>query len=149
MSSRRILRVRGRKGGTHIVPLLASMALVVITACGRSPAAPSSPYAGAWSGGIDDSVVGRGTLEVTLTDSANLEGSWLAIVAGTRLSGSISLVAAPAGTTERQFALSCGSPPAGGSMIFMTPLDGAMLQGRYLSFGCGRLSGGTARLTRR
>lgn len=153
MCSTRILKAsspcKSGNGATRIVPLLPLVAVIAITACGRSPAAPSSPYAGRWSGVIDDSVAGRGTLEITLTDTANLEGRWSASVSATTLSGSIALVAAPPGTAERQFALSCGGPPAGGSIVFMTPLDTVTLQGRYLAFGCGRLSEGTARLTHR
>lgn len=127
---------------TILVVLLVSGA-----ACG-SPSAPSDPYVGTWSGVIEDGVAGGGSLQFTLSDTANLAGSWRATVSGTSLTGSISLLPAVEGSA-RQLGLTCGSAPSGGAVLFTPSLNGTTLQGSYLAFGCGNLTRGMARLTRR
>jgi hypothetical protein len=79
----------------------------------------------------------------------NLAGSWTAEIAGAALGGSVSLAPVFAGDPSKRFALTCGSAPLGGSILFMPSLEGSTLQGRYLGLACGSVTQGTARLTRR
>lgn len=147
MSSTRILRTRVAECRTAVAAL--GLALVLSAACGGGPAAPSDPYAGVWTGTLQDDQMGSARLTITLSDTVNLAGSWTADVLGTALSGSVSLVPAFAGDPARRFALTCGTAPAGGSILFTPSLEGSTLQGPYLGLGCGSLTRGTARLSRR
>lgn len=128
---------------------LCAVALTLSTACGRSSVEPSDPYAGGWTGTLQDDQMGSGRLTITLSDTVNLAGSWTAEVGGTALSGSMSLSPSFAGDPTRRFAMTCGTAPPGGSVLFTPSLEGSMLQGPYLGLGCGNLTRGTARLTRR
>lgn len=110
---------------------------------------PSNPYVGSWAGTLEDDGVGRGLTELTIADDPNLSGSWTATILGTAISGASSLIPAVPGDTVRRFALLCGTPPAGGSAVFTATLAGTTLQGPYSAFGCGALTRGTIRLTKR
>lgn len=124
----------------------ALLALALNTACG-SPTSPSDPYAGTWSGGMDDRALGSLNLQMTLSDTPNLAGSWRVAVSGASLSGSASLLPLEQGS-PRQLGLTCGPPPSGGAILLSPTLTGGTLEGTYTAFGCGSLTRGTVRLTR-
>lgn len=133
--------------------LVATMTLGSL-AC-NSPAAPSDPYTGSWSGTMDDEQVGMGSLQVTLSTAggaavpASLSGSWTATFAGATLNGPASVVPATGSDTERYFTLGCGGPQPMGTLVMTAIRQGSTIQATYFSIACAGLSRGTARLTRR
>lgn len=147
MSLKRIVRSSCIQSRTRVAVVLITIAMGA--ACGGPPAAPSDPYAGVWTGTIQDDRAGTGRLTITLSDTINLAGSWAAELTGIALSGSASLAPGFAVDPARRFVMTCGAVPSGGSILFMPSLEGSTLEGRYLGLGCGNLTQGTARLTRR
>jgi len=120
---------------------------VVVGAC-HDPASPtpSDPFAGSWSGTIQDRESGTGTLRVSLFGDFALSGTWSAAIAGQALAGPASLT--PPGTSARALTLTCESSPARGTVAVVASVNGATLQGSYFALDCPRLVGGSINLQR-
>ena len=135
----------GERARLCVVLLL--VGAVVVGACHdlASPT-PSDPFAGSWSGTIQDRESGPGTLRVMLSGDFALSGTWSAAIAGQSLSGSASLT--PPGTSARALTLTCESAPARGAVAVVASVNGATLEGSYFALDCPRLVGGSINLQR-
>jgi hypothetical protein len=118
-------------------------ALVTAAGCGdKGPAAPSDIYQGLWTGTINDSAGGAGTLRISLTGGSPLSGTWAAILPVASPIGTVS--SEPATSARRSLALACGTS---GSIGLDATVNGKTMTGTYLAFGCG-LSSGSISLAR-
>ena len=121
------------------------MTLAMAGGCGGNnpPASPSDMYQGFWSGTINDSTGGAGTLSISLTGGSPLNGTWSAILPVASPVGFIT--SEPATTAQRSLALACGTS---GSIGLNATVNGKTMTGTYLALGCG-LSTGSVNLVRR
>jgi hypothetical protein len=119
------------------------VAIAVAAGCGDStPTAPSDLYKGLWSGTINDSTAGAGTLRISLRDGSPISGTWGATLPGASPIGFVTSEAVT--TAKRSLALACGTA---GSVGLSAIVDGKTMTGTYLAFGCG-LSSGSINLVR-
>jgi hypothetical protein len=119
--------------------------LATVAGCGDNASAPSGPsdtYQGSWSGTIDDSAGGMGTLRISLSGGAPLTGIWSAILPVASPTGFVT--SEPATSARRSLALACG---AAGSVGLDAVVSGKTMTGTYLALGCG-LSSGSIKLVR-
>jgi hypothetical protein len=119
------------------------MALVAAAGCGDSaPTAPSDVYKGFWSGSINDTTAGTGTMRISLVEGSPLSGTWGATLPGASPIGFVNSEAVT--TDKRSLALACGTA---GSIGLNAAVNGKTMTGTYLAFGCG-LSSGSISLSR-
>jgi hypothetical protein len=113
------------------------VALATAAGCGGStPTAPSDTYKGNWSGTINDTTAGAGTLRISLVDGSPLSGTWGATLPAASPIGFVT--SEPATTDRRSLALACGTA---GSIGLNAIVSGKTMTGTYLAFGCGLSSG--------
>lgn len=136
-------------GGLMFVLIVLGATCGIVGGCGGTDAAPSDPFAGSWSGVVDDTTSGRGTLQITLSNDARRSGSWALSIGGAAAAGNLAPVPSAGGGPERQFTMTCGAPPAGGAALLTASVDGGALQGTYFAVGCPNLSRGSTRLAKR
>jgi hypothetical protein len=138
-------QVIGRRLRSRAIVIAACyLALAVSAGCGdRVPAAPSDMYQGFWTGTINDTAGGAGTLRISLTGGSPLNGTWAATLPVVNLIGTVTSEATT--RAQRSLALACG---ASGSIGLNAIVDGTTMTGNYLAVGCG-LSTGAISLVRR
>jgi hypothetical protein len=119
------------------------VALALLGGCGdTAPATPSDMYQGLWTGTINDSAGGAGTLRISLTGGSPLNGTWAAILP---VASPIGFVTSEMATSaQRSLALACGTS---GSIGLNAVVNGKTMTGTYLALGCG-LSTGSISLVR-
>jgi hypothetical protein len=119
------------------------VAMATTAGCGdNTPTSPSDVYKGFWSGTINDSTAGAGTLRISLTDGSPISGTWGATLPAASPIGFVTSEAVT--TAKRSLALACGTA---GSIGLSAIVDGKTMSGTYLAFGCG-LSSGSISLVR-
>jgi hypothetical protein len=151
--------------------LLVLAAVVTFSACSDSPTSPStggvpppsveSPFAGTWTGTLDDESNGRGTLRLVLggtfvvNDSTLLSGQWTATFADSAKNGSgRATLLVNAGranmllTPATRPACAQPFPPAGELIASDLPITSSTMRGPYQFAVCGGSVGGTLQLTR-
>lgn len=133
--------------------LLALLALTS-SACGSSPTGPSGLFGGTWTGDVTDSVSGKGTGRLVLTQTeSGLNGTFAWSFATGERSGSAS--GRVDGTTATMF-LTPSVPVVCSPTVTLTGalaativVSGARMNASYFAFGCGSdVLTGTFELTR-
>ena len=148
-----------------VIGLLCAALLVAIPACGRGgptapspPIVPESPLPGRWSGTMDDSVDGRGRLNVAITQhvAISLLGGWTSHFDDESLNDHGPVTGSVDGATVRLTLQSTRRlcPPglvAGGATPLLTATltrDDDRMTGDYVALRCGSVSGGRLVLER-
>ena len=128
-------------------------ALMVLSACSdrQPPAAPTEtdPLVGTWSGAVLDQVLGAGTFKLVIRgkqqSSPLAAGEWSVDFASRSIAGGGT---APPYTVAADGSVTLFCRCVNGSVGLQLQLDGDVLRGNYLGFGCPILSAGTLTLAK-
>lgn len=130
-------------GRKSVLAASSALALMFLLAACQSSAGFS--YGGSWVGTINDSVAGRGTMTVSMSQfGSQVKGSWTATYASSAAGGS--LTGTVSGTSVVMSLVPSNSSLCPYNAV--TNLVGSTLSGNYTAYNCSKTITGTLTITK-
>jgi hypothetical protein len=127
--------------------VLLILALAGASCRSDAPTAPTSVFAGTWSGVMMDATALQGSLTFRINRAAiGNTGTWSSTLAGLTVTGTLTaLSVTQSGGVRHSVLAGC---PGGGYLVFTVTFAGSRMTGSYDALSCTGFSGGTIDLTK-